>query len=211
MLSVIGFIFLILASFGMGNARANDLIDMRADLARMSVASTEKCPATKIQDKALDQLTADWELVSAAATHVDNVKFTVSDCDSFAFASTANEQNTVVLSKHVAAFPAEVRYFIIAHELGHLRNNDWDTIHKVVFDFSSSGIIASSQMSTFMALFKKASHQFEFAADKYAAQVLQNMGISPKYALETLFFKVGDQPDSVTHPSSSVRLSKLVN
>lgn len=184
-------------------------VNILADLQKSAENSFSRCPqVADANNEDLTQLMSDWLAVTTAA-QVNDVYFQVSNCARHGFAVTVDTKKFVVIDLHIAAMPRDVRYFIMAHELGHLVGNDWDSLRKVATDISPSGIVADSDFNRFMVMLKIASHNFEFAADKYAAQVLSKLGVNAISALDNLFFKLGHQEDSITHPASEIRLAKL--
>ena len=131
----------------------------------------------------------------------DDVQFEVRDCvqDGFVYRG-----NTIVISSRLAARPAAQRFFIIAHEFGHLRLRHHGAVHSFVArlvtgaaDEGRARALVASHISTL-------SHRHELEADAFAAQLMRDGGHDPAQAAR-LFEDIGSERDTATHPSAMRR------
>jgi Zn-dependent protease with chaperone function len=117
----------------------------------------------------------------------------------------------VVAHESLAEMPESVRLFILAHELGHVSMQHWLQT-ALFYQKWVPGAITPAQTEPVAALLgREASalaHDHEFAADAFAARLLQAMGQADD-VLPAVFRHLGATRDTATHPATRKRLAAL--
>ena len=131
----------------------------------------------------------------------DPVRFEVRDCvqDGFVFRG-----NTIVISSRLAARPAAQRFFIIAHEFGHLRLKHHGAVHSFVARLVNGAADEGSARALVASHLTSLSHRHELEADAFSVQLMQEAGHDAGQAAR-LFEDIGSERDTATHPSAMRR------
>lgn len=181
-----------------GAVQANPLVDK---LVNQLEASPEGCTAVAARDRQRQQIEADLVRVKRTVPVPADVQFRVMDCEADGF---VHQGKTVVLSTRLTRMNAAQRFFIIAHELGHVRLAHHGAIRSFVSDIVSTNpdeALARRQIASSLA---KLSYQHEFDADAFAVRAMQQAGVDPDQAAR-IFDSIPDDSDNGTHPSAQRR------
>lgn len=112
------------------------------------------------------------------------------------------DDRTIVLSVGLARLSPAQRYFIIAHEFGHVSLG-----HK-----AASGNVLASMLGRRSAAESggaaERAHRLEFEADAFAVRLMRSHGVDPREAVR-LFEGLGEGEDSSTHPAYARRAKTL--
>lgn len=122
-------------------------------------------------------------------------------CENPGYASVATTLDTLILAPEIAELPTNERFFVLAHEIGHLANLDalrWGSLEKDGAPLTEDAV-------------RDASRRMELDADKWAATSLQGLHIDPLKAATAFFFRRGvlDLSGTVSHPSARARLAAM--
>ncbi|WP_328589529.1 M48 family metalloprotease [Piscinibacter terrae] len=129
------------------------------------------------------------------------VHFEVLDCPVDGF---VHKGRTIVISARLARMSPAQRFFIIAHELGHLKLQH----HAAILSFVSRAVSSSPDESGARALIASGlaaiSHQAELDADAFAVRAMLDAGLDADEAAR-IFDGMGEGSDNGTHPSPGRR------
>jgi len=117
----------------------------------------------------------------------------------------------VAVNERVAEMPEAVRLFIVAHELGHVVQQHWLQTTSLYLKWVPGPVTPERTDPIAYRLGREASaqaHEHEFAADAFAARVLQTLGRDVG-DLAAVFRGFGTTQDTATHPSTGKRLAML--
>ena len=117
----------------------------------------------------------------------------------------------IVANESLAALPEAARLFILAHELGHVVQQHWLRTALLYQKWVPGAVTPERTDAVADALTREVSalaHEHEFAADAFAAQRLQALGMGQQDLL-AFFFQLGVVPDSATHPGTRKRMAAL--
>ena len=144
---------------------------------------------------------ADIARFSAVAPVPGDVRFQVLDCadDGFVY-----QGKTIVASTRLARLAEPQRFFILAHELGHVQLQHHAATNKFVAQVVEAAPDERSARARIASRLAAHSHQAELDADAYAVRVMRAAGIDPEYAAQ-LFDSIGEGKDNATHPSAGRR------
>jgi Zn-dependent protease with chaperone function len=135
------------------------------------------------------------------------VTFQVLDCEVDGFVYRGR---SIVISSRLARLPAAQRFFILAHELGHLRMQH----HNAVLNFVARVVRATPDESAARAAVTSGlaaiSYQAELEADAFAVRLMKDAGLDGEEAAR-LFDSLGEGEDSNTHPSAGKRARAIRN
>ena len=164
-------------------------------------ASPVGCAAVSADHPQRQVIEADIARFVEVAQVPDEVRFEVRNCvqDGFVFRG-----NTIVISSRLAARPAAQRFFIIAHEFGHLQLKHHGAVHSFVARLVTGAADEGSARALVASHLTSLSHRHEFEADAFAAQVMREAGHDPAQAAR-LFEDIGSNRDTTTHPSAMRR------
>jgi predicted Zn-dependent protease len=133
------------------------------------------------------------------------VRFEVLDCPVDGF---VNKGRTIVISARLARMTPAQRFFIIAHELGHLKLQH----HAAILSFVSRAVSSSSDETGARAFIASGlaaiSHQAELDADAFAVRTMMDAGLDPDEAAR-IFDGMGEGADNGTHPSPGRRARSI--
>jgi Zn-dependent protease with chaperone function len=155
-------------------------------------------PATHPRRKTVE---ADLVRFQRAVPVPPHVRFEVMDCtvDGFVY-----KGQTVVLSVRLARLTPAQRFFIIAHEMGHIALQH----HAVMSSFVARAVDSSADEAAARAAVASGltaiSHRNELEADGYAVRVMREAGLNAEEAAR-LFDSIGEGQDNATHPSAGRR------
>lgn len=149
---------------------------------------------------------ADIERFRAAVPVPEGVSFDVADCRMDGFVI---EGRTVVLSVRMARLNEAQRFFIMAHEIGHVRLAHRAAMSSFVASVvRSTGDDESAARAGIESGLSAVSHQAEFEADAYAVRSMRAAGLDPEQAAR-LFDSLGDRGDNRTHPGAARRAKAI--
>lgn len=118
---------------------------------------------------------------------------------------------TIVVQESIADMDERVRLFVLAHELGHVALRHWEQTARLYERWIPGEVRPETTDPVAAALGREASaqaHEQEFAADAYAARLLQGLGV--QYADMLLAFQsIGATWATATHPAAGRRLAAL--
>jgi hypothetical protein len=117
----------------------------------------------------------------------------------------------IVANESLADVPEGVRLFVLAHELGHVRQGHWRQVGDLYKRFVPGEVVPQTTEPVAGPLGRAASaqaHRHEFEADAFALQALRTLGRSSDEAHAALRHQ-GMQHDSATHPGTRKRLASL--
>lgn len=181
-----------------GAVQANPLVDK---LVNQLEASPEGCTAVQPRDHLRQQIEGDVARVKQTVPVPAGVLFRVMDCEADGF---VYQGKTVVLSTRLSRMNPTQRFFIIAHELGHVRLAHHGAIRSFVADIVEEHpdeALARRQIASSLA---KISYQHEFDADAFAVRAMQQAGLDVDQAAR-IFDSIPDDSDNGTHPSAQRR------
>jgi hypothetical protein len=140
-------------------------------------------------------------ILRAANIAPDTIKVHV--CKNEWYASAATTLYTVVLSPDVASLPRNERFFVLAHEIGHLANLD-----SVRWGRLETPHTALTEQAVW-----DASLDMEIAADRWAAKLLVELDIDPVMSATGFFARRGvlDLPGTSSHPAAKTRLAEIAS
>lgn len=164
-------------------------------------ASPMGCAAVSAEHPQRQVIETDIARFVQVAQVPDDVRFEVRDClqDGFVFRG-----NTIVISSRLAARPAAQRFFIIAHEFGHLRLKHHGAVHSFVARLVNGAADEGSARALVASHITTLSHHHELEADAFAVQLMHDAGHDPEQAAR-LFEGIGSERDTSTHPSAMRR------
>lgn len=193
---IFGIVISLLAQF----VSANPILDgMRVE------DQSRLCPAA--------EQSADTRLVRRDAAYVadtmgvatGSIKVLIADCGDVAVA--AMTVNTIVISPSLATLTRGERLFLLAHEIGHLANNDaqrWSTLGDELVESHADTAAVDAKMSAL-------SRELELGADAFAAQALRKMGLKPEDAAFAYFHRMHllNLPGTASHPPAQYRVEAI--
>jgi len=130
-----------------------------------------------------------------------HVRFLVMDCADDGF---VHQGNTIVLSTRLARLSSQQRFFIMAHELGHVSLQHHAATSKFVAKAVRNARDERAARARVTAGLPAMSQQNELDADAYAIRLMREAGQDPNEAAR-LFESIGEGRDSATHPSPGRR------
>jgi Zn-dependent protease with chaperone function len=195
-------IVIALACLIAGSAHANPLVDKLIDSIEASPAGCKAVPTSHAQRQVMEADVARFKqrVPSAAA-----VAFQVLDCESDGF---VYQGQTVVLSTRLARMNPQQRFFIIAHEMGHLTLGHHGAMRSFVariVDQQRDEAKARAQLASSLSAI---SHRHELDADAHAVRTMRAAGLDPEQAA-LIFDSIGDDRDNNTHPSARRRAAAI--
>ena len=117
----------------------------------------------------------------------------------------------IVANESLAAMPEPVRLFILAHELGHVAMRHWLQTALLSQKWVPGPVTPERTDPVGDRLGREASalaHEQEFAADTYAARLLQALRYGND-ELPDVFRHLGTRHDTATHPGTRKRVASL--
>lgn len=117
----------------------------------------------------------------------------------------------IVANESLADLPEGERLFVLAHEIGHVKQQHWLQMGRVYQRWVPGEVTPDKTDPVAVPLGREASavaHRQEFEADFYALQALRDLGLAPDVAFSSLRL-MGLQQDTATHPGTRKRLASL--
>ena len=164
-------------------------------------ASPTSCAAVSATDPDRQLIEADIARFVKVAPVPPQVRFQVLDCADDGF---VHQGRTIVVSTRLSRLAPPQRFFILAHELGHLHLQHHAATSSFVAQAVRSAPDERSARARVASGLTPLSHQAEFDADAFAVRVMRDAGIDPLEAAR-LFDSIGEGKDNATHPSAGRR------
>jgi Zn-dependent protease with chaperone function len=117
----------------------------------------------------------------------------------------------IVANESLADLPEGERLFVLAHEIGHVKQQHWRQMGLVYKRWVPAEVTPAKTDPVAAQLGREASglaHRQEFEADAFALETLRSLGLSADIAFSSLRL-MGLQQDSATHPGTRKRLASL--
>lgn len=183
-------------------AQANPIVDRIVSQLEASPAACGTVAETHPQRKLIED---DIAAVVKVSPLPPGVRFEVKDCsvDGFVYRG-----KTIVISARLSRMAPAQRFFIIAHELGHLQLQHHAAITNLVTRaVHQAGDEASARALVFSGL-AAVSHRAELDADAFAVRLMQQAGLNPEEAAR-IFEDLGEGHDNGTHPATGKRARSI--
>lgn len=181
---------------------ANPLVDK---LVHQIEASPAGCTAVTPQHVQRQVIEADIQRFRQLVPSAAKVPMQVLDCEADGF---VYKGETIVLSTRLSRMNPAQRFFIIAHELGHLQLGHHGAIRSFVagiVDKARDESRARAQMQSGLA---GISHRHEFDADAFAVRTMGAAGLNAEEAA-WIFDSIGSDKDNATHPAATRRATAI--
>lgn len=135
----------------------------------------------------------------------DAVTVLIAECGGYATAATT--LGTIVISPSLAELPRAERLFVLAHEIGHLANDD----AKRWLALGDKLVLKDEAIAANDAMMATLSREVELGADAFAAAVLRKMGINAENAAHAFFKRMNllDLPGTASHPAAQSRVTAI--
>ena len=117
----------------------------------------------------------------------------------------------IVANESLADMPESVRLFVLSHELGHVAMQHWLRTALLYQKWVPGAVTPAHTDPVADKLGREASalaHEQEFAADAFAARLLQTLGREDD-DLMAVFRHLGMTQDTATHPGTRKRIASL--
>jgi Zn-dependent protease with chaperone function len=185
-----------------GPAWADPLVERIVDELEASPGGCGAVPSHHPQRRLIE---ADVAAFVQIAPIPPGVHFEVLDCfaDGFVYRG-----RTVVLSTRLARLSPPQRFFIMAHELGHLHLAHRAAMNSFVSNIVSKTRDEQAARAKLASGLAAHSHQAELDADAFAVRLMRDAGHDPEQAAR-LFDSIGQNRDTATHPSSRRRARSI--
>jgi len=131
--------------------------------------------------------------------------FQVLDCSVDGF---VHKGRTVVLSTRLTRLTPAQRFFIIAHEMGHVALAHHAAMSSFVARAVNSAADEAAARAAVASGLSQISHHNELEADAYAVRLMREAGLDPQEAAR-LFDSIGGSTDTATHPSAERRAREI--
>jgi Zn-dependent protease with chaperone function len=185
-----------------GAVQANPLVDK---LVSQLEASPAGCTAVSPRNAQRQLIESDVARFTKAVGIPDGIGFQVMDCEADGF---VYQGSTVVLSTRLSRMNAAQRFFIVAHEMGHVRLGHHGAMRSFVariVDQQPDESLARRQLASSLS---DISHQHELDADAFAVRSMEKAGLDPEQAAR-IFDSIGSDKDNATHPSARRRAQAI--
>jgi len=179
-------------------AHAQPLVDRIVGQLEASPSSCTPVAADQPQRKLIEADVARFLMVAPVPPHL---QFEVMDCldDGFVY-----QGSTIVLSTRLARLNPAQRFFIMAHELGHVNLAHHAATTKFVSKTVRSARDERAARARIASGLPPLSQQAELDADAFAIKLMRDAGEDPNEAAR-LFDSIGEGKDNATHPSPGRR------
>jgi Zn-dependent protease with chaperone function len=195
-------IFIALALLVAGAVQANPLVDKLIDSIEASPAGCKAVPSSHTQRQVMEADVARFrQRVPGAA----KVGFQVLDCEADGF---VYQGQTIVLSTRLARLNPQQRFFIIAHELGHLSLGHHGAMRSFVASIVDQQGDEAKARAQLVSSLSAISHRHELNADAFAVRTMLAAGQDPEQAAR-IFDSIADDRDNNTHPSARRRAAAI--
>jgi Zn-dependent protease with chaperone function len=180
------------------SAHAHGLVDKIVNQLEASPSTCNEVAADQPQRKLVESDVARFLMSAKVPQHV---RFQVMDCadDGFVYQGT-----TIVLSTRLARLSAPQRFFIMAHELGHVALQHHAATSKFVAKAVRNARDERAARARVAMGLPAMSQQNELDADAFAVRLMREAGEDPVEAAR-LFESIGEGRDNATHPSPGRR------
>lgn len=183
-------------------AHANPIVEK---IVSQLEASPSGCASVSPAHPQRQTIEADIAAVVKVAPLPPGVKFEVMDCSVDGF---VHKGRTIVISARLARMNAAQRFFIIAHELGHLNLHH----HAAITSFVARAVHEATDEASARALvfsgLASVSHRAELDADAFAVRLMRQAGLDPEEAAR-IFEDMGEGHDNGTHPAAGKRARSI--
>jgi len=135
------------------------------------------------------------------------VRFEVMDCEADGF---VYQGKTVVISTRLARMNAAQRFFIVAHEMGHVELGHHGAMRSFVARIVADHTDESRARAQVVSGLAQISHQHEFDADAFAVRTMESAGLDPEQAawiFDSIPAEKGQ--DNASHPSAKRRAAAI--
>lgn len=186
-------------------ARALDVVQA---LERGQRVQLERCEQLDRDSHEAQVLQAALTKVLQADANAPPVALRVARCDAFVQVLAGD----IVVHPEVATWDEGERLFVLAHELGHIRQAHWQQLTQVLRDtvpVTSTDEQATRLMRHSAPRLQGLLHAFEYDADAYAARLLRAMGRDAQAEAKRAISRQPSVADAPTHPSAPQRLARL--
>jgi Zn-dependent protease with chaperone function len=200
--SAIKAVVILLALLLGGVAHANPLVDKLVGEIEASPAACGRLPAANPYRRQIEALVATMQ---ARAEVPAGTRFEVLDCDADGFVYRGQ---TVVLSDRLVRLNDAQRFFIVAHELGHVVLGHHADMARFVAGLVGDQTDETAALARVQANLRTISHQHENAADAFAVRTMLAAGYDPEQAAR-LFDSIDDPTGNSTHPSARARAAAI--
>ena len=164
------------------------------------------CPAAEesVETRTLRREAA--AILQAADLPANSITVLIGECEGFA--SAAVTLDTIVIHPSLARLPRNERWFLLAHEIGHLVNKDVEKWAALSESFDATPGITDAQVVQAMNETSKTS---ELRADEWAGNILRKLGFNPATAAASFFERQGlmKLPGTTSHPAAKDRVQLL--
>jgi Zn-dependent protease with chaperone function len=181
---------------------ANPLVDK---LVSQIEASPAGCTAVSPRHPQRQVIEADVARFIKAVDVPDSVRFQVLDCEADGF---VHQGQTIVLSTRLARMNPQQRFFIIAHEMGHLRLGHHGAMRSFVARIVNDHPDELRARAHLASGLSQISHQHEFDADAFAVRAMESASLQPEQAA-WIFDSIPSDRDNATHPSARRRAQAI--
>jgi Zn-dependent protease with chaperone function len=179
-------------------AQAHPLVEK---IVRQLEASPASCTAVPASHPERQLIEADIARFVRVAPVPEGVTFQVLDCADDGFVHAGR---SIVISTRLARLPYSQRFFILAHELGHVHLQHHAATSKFVAQAVQSARDERAARAKVQSGLAGMSHQAELDADAFAVQLMREAGVDAEQAAR-LFESIGEGKDNATHPSAGRR------
>jgi len=178
--------------------QANPLVEKLVGQLEASPDGCAPIAASNAQRKLIE---SDIAAFLKVAPVPEGLRFEVMDCsvDGFVY-----KGQSIVISSRLSRLPPAQRFFILAHELGHVRLSHHAAMNSFVARAVSSAPDERAARAAIASGLTAISQQNELDADAFAVRLMREAGHNPEEAAR-LFESIGEGADNSTHPSTGRR------
>jgi len=185
-----------------GAAHADPLVDK---LVGQIEASPAGCRAVSPRHPQRQLIEADIERFRRHVEVPAAVQFQVMDCDADGF---VHQGQAIVLSTRLSRMNPAQRFFIIAHEMGHLSLAHHGAMRGFVARIVDEHRDEARARARLVSSLSSISHRHELDADAFAVRAMLSAGLDPEHAA-WIFDSIGGDTDNNTHPSAKRRADAI--
>ena len=180
------------------STHAHTLVDKIVNQLEASPSTCTPVAADQPQRQRVEADVLRFLMVAPVPSHVT---FQVMECadDGFVYQGT-----TIVLSTRLSRLSSAQRFFIIAHELGHVALQHHAATSKFVAKAVRNARDERAARARIASGLPAMSQQNELDADAFAIRLMREAGEDPEEAAR-LFESIGEGKDNSTHPSPGRR------
>lgn len=132
----------------------------------------------------------------------------VARCDAFAQVLAGD----IVVHPDLALWGEGERLFVLAHELGHIRQAHWQQFTlalRSAIPVTATDEQAPRLLQRFVPRLQGLLHAFEYEADTYAVRLLRVLGRDAPFEAAQAIARQPANEEALTHPSASQRIHRL--